>query len=40
MLAHPAVQVAIVGSRRKANLEQTVGALDVRRPPVRRGRCR
>lgn len=40
VLAHPAVQVAIVGSRRKANLEQTVGALDVRRPPVRRGRCR
>lgn len=29
MLAHPAVQVAIVGSRRQANLEETAGALDI-----------
>ncbi|WP_329253970.1 aldo/keto reductase [Actinoallomurus sp. NBC_01490] len=29
VLAHPAVQVAIVGSRRRAHLEETVGALDI-----------
>ncbi|MEV0307911.1 aldo/keto reductase [Nonomuraea fuscirosea] len=30
VLAHPAVQVAIVGSRRRAHLQQTAGALDIR----------
>ncbi|MEU6720884.1 aldo/keto reductase [Nonomuraea sp. NPDC046802] len=29
VLAHPAVQVAIVGSRRRAHLKQTAGALDI-----------
>lgn len=29
VLAHPAVQVAIVGSRRRSHLEETVGALDI-----------
>lgn len=29
VLAHPAVQVAIVGSRRRAHLEETAGALDI-----------
>jgi aryl-alcohol dehydrogenase-like predicted oxidoreductase len=28
-LAHPAVQVAIVGSRRAGHIEESIGALDV-----------
>ncbi|TDB93509.1 aldo/keto reductase [Actinomadura sp. 7K534] len=34
VLAHPAVQVAIVGSRRRAHLDETVGALDIGLSPA------
>jgi hypothetical protein len=33
LLAHPAVQVAIVGSRTPANLQSSLGALDLTLSP-------